>query len=134
MQTASHEAETALFRPFFEEHEALLPGCVTGQEPTVDYWQSGAYSMTLAERNQALDLLGRLDAGQRAMALRFMEFLLLPPAIRSAATAPLDDEPCVEGDLERARAGDAISSSDAIGMEDLLEEFGFKIEDFPQAR
>lgn len=90
--------------------------------------------MTLAERNQALDLLGRLDEGQRAMALRFMEFLLLPAAVRSAATAPLDDEPPVEGDLERARAGDAISSSDAIGMEDLLEEFGFKIEDFPQAR
>ena len=90
--------------------------------------------MTAVEKNQALELLERLDAGQRIAAVRFMQFLLLDPVAIAAAMVPPDDEPVNDEDRRRFHEGKAwFAERDGKGipMEDVLAEFGLKTKDFP---
>ena len=90
--------------------------------------------MTATEAQQALALLDRMDPARRSAALRFMEFLLLDPASRAAAAAPPDEEPVTEEDRRRLQNGQACfedRGGKGIPIEEVLAEFGLKMEDFP---
>jgi hypothetical protein len=90
--------------------------------------------MTATEAQHALALLDRMDPARRSAALRFMEFLLLDPASRAAAAAPPDDEPVTEEDRRRLDNGHAWfegRGGKGIPIEEVLAEFGLKVEDFP---
>jgi hypothetical protein len=90
--------------------------------------------MTATEAQQALALLDRMDPARRSAALRFMEFLLLEPASSAAAAAPPDDELVTEEDRRRLRNGHDWfegRGGKGIPMEEVLAEFGLKVEDFP---
>jgi hypothetical protein len=79
------------------------------------------------ERVHAHELLDRVPAGQVPAAVRFLEFLIWDPVARAAALAPLDDEPLTEEDSQRLSG-----SSSGVPMEEVLAEYGLKLEDFPQ--
>jgi hypothetical protein len=50
----------------------------------------------VSERQRAHELIERLQASQIATAVLFLEFMLLDPVSRAAATAPADDEPLAD--------------------------------------
>jgi hypothetical protein len=86
------------------------------------------------EKHLAHELIERLPASQIATAIRFLEFMLLDPIARAAATAPPDDEPVTEQDRRRLHTGQAWFAQrggKGIPMEEVLAEFGLKPEDFP---
>ena len=90
--------------------------------------------MIATEAQQALALLDRMDPARRSAALRFMEFLLLDPVSGAVAAALPDDEPVTEGDRGRLRDGQAWfegRGGKGIPIEEVLGEFGLKVEDFP---
>lgn len=92
--------------------------------------------MTTADKQHAHALLDRIPPDQMDAAVRFLEFLLLDPVARAAATAPADDELVTEEDRRRVLEGKAALArgEQGIPMEDLLAEFGLKLEDFPLPR
>jgi len=92
--------------------------------------------MIPTDREQAHDLLDRLPPEQMHAAVRFLEFLLLDPVARAAATAPPDDEPVTEEDRRRVTNGKAALArgEQGIAMEDMLAEFELKMADFPLQR
>lgn len=85
-----------------------------------------------SEKHHAHELIERLPDSQVATAVRFLEFMLLDPVRRALATAPPDDEPVTEQDLQRFHKGQALFAQHGKGipMEDVLAEFGRKSEDF----
>jgi hypothetical protein len=89
-----------------------------------------------SERQHAHDLLDRIPTEQMNSAVRFLEFLLLDPVARSAATAPPDDEPLAEEDRRRVVEGKSWLAGGGQGapMESVLAEFGLKPGDFPMDR
>lgn len=90
--------------------------------------------MTALEKDRVLSLWDRLDSTQRTVAVSFMQFLLLDPVARAAATARPDDEPVTDEDRRRFHEGRtwfAERGGRGIPMEDVLAEFGLKTEDFP---
>jgi hypothetical protein len=89
--------------------------------------------MITTSREHAHALLDRVPPDQMDAAVRFLEFLLLDPVARAAATAPADDEPVTEEDRRRVLEGKAALArgEQGIPMEDVLDEFGLKMEDFP---
>src|ERR1017187_7608778 len=85
------------------------------------------------EKHHAHELIERLPDSQLATAIRFLEFMLLDPVARAAATASPDDEPVTEQDRDRFHAGQAWFAQHGgrgIPMEEVLAEFGLKPEDF----
>ena len=87
-------------------------------------------------KHHAHELVDRLPDSQIGTAVRFLEFMLLDPVARAAATAPPDDEPVTGQDRDRFRAGQAWFArrgGKGIPMEDVLAEFGVKPEDFPRS-
>lgn len=78
------------------------------------------------DRVHAHELLDRVPADQVAAAVRFLEFLIWDPVARAADLAPPDDEPITEADRQRL-----LSGGSSIPMEEVLAEFGLKLEDFP---
>jgi hypothetical protein len=89
--------------------------------------------MSPVDKQRAHALLDRLPPNQMDAAVRFLEFLLLDPVARAAATAPPDDEPVTEEDRRRVLDGVAALARGEQGtpMADVLAEFGLKTEDFP---
>jgi hypothetical protein len=90
--------------------------------------------LNTTETQQALTLLERLGPAQRSVALRFMEFLLIDPVSRAAATAPPDDEPITDEDrrrLENGRAWFEQHGGKGIPMEEVLADFGLTMDSFP---
>ena len=90
--------------------------------------------MSIAERDAALTLLERLGPDERLAALRFMQFLLLPPALRAAELAAPDDETVTAADQDRLREGKrwfAAHDGHGIPMAEVLADFGLREEDFP---
>ena len=87
----------------------------------------------VSEKHHAHELIERLADSQLATAVRFLEFMLLDPVARAAATAPPDNEPVTEQDRQRFRDGQAWfgQRGKGIPMEDVLAELGLKSEDFP---
>ena len=91
---------------------------------------------TASEREHAHELIERLPPSQISTAIRFLEFTLLDPVARALATAPPDDEPVTDEDRRRFHEGQVWfqkRGGKGIPMEDVLAEFGLKIEDFPAA-
>jgi|SRR5271157_5013773 len=89
---------------------------------------------TASDKQHAHDLIERLQAPQVPTAVRFLEFMLLDPVAHAVATAPADDEPVTEQDRRRFHDGQAWFAQHGgkgIPMEDVLDEFGLKPEDFP---
>jgi len=89
---------------------------------------------TAPDKTRAHELIERLPASQIATAVHFLEFMLLDPVARAAATAPPDDEPVTEQDRQRLQEGQAWfrqRGGKGIPMEEVLAEFGLKPEDFP---
>ena len=88
------------------------------------------------EKHHAHELIERLPDAQISTAIRFLEFMLLDPVARAAATAPPDDEPVTEQDRRRFHAGQAWFAQrggKGIPMEEVLAEFDLKPEDFPRS-
>jgi hypothetical protein len=91
---------------------------------------------TMPEKQHAHQLIEQLPDSQIETAVRFLEFMLLDPVARAAATAPPDDEPVTEEDRRRFHDGQAWlrqRGGKGIPMEDVLAEFGLKAEDFPHS-
>jgi hypothetical protein len=88
------------------------------------------------EKQHAHELIERLPDAQIALAVRFLEFMLLDPIARAAATAPPDQEPVTEQDRVRFHSGQAWfrqHGGKGIPMDDVLAEFDLKSEDFPSS-
>jgi|ERR1035438_5623689 hypothetical protein len=91
---------------------------------------------TMPEKQHAHQLIEQLPDSQIETAVRFLEFMLLDPVARAAATAPPDDEPVTEEDRRRFHDGHAWfrqRGGKGIPMEDVLADFGLKAEDFPHS-
>jgi hypothetical protein len=91
---------------------------------------------TMPEKQHAHQLIEQLPDSQIETAVRFLEFMLLDPVARAAATAQPDDEPVTEEDVRRFHEGQAWfrkRGGKGIPMEDVLAEFGLKAEDFPRS-
>lgn len=89
--------------------------------------------MITTDKQHAHALLDRVPPDQMDAAVRFLEFLLLDPVARAAATAPVDDEPVTEEDSRLILDGKAALARGERGipMEEVLAEFGLTAEDFP---
>lgn len=61
----------------------------------------------MPEKQHAHQLIDQLPDSQIETAVRFLEFMLLDPVARAAATAPPDDEPVTEEDRRRFHDGQA---------------------------
>lgn len=88
----------------------------------------------VSEKDHAHELIERLPDSEIAIAVRFLEFMLIDPVARTLATAPLDDEPITDEDRRRFHDGQAWFAQrggKGIPMENVLAEFGLAIEDFP---
>ena len=88
----------------------------------------------VSDKQHAHELIDRLEQGQVTTAVRFLEFMLLDPVLRSLATAPVDDEPLTveeEQALTRADAWLEERGGRGIPHEDILAEFGLTLQDFP---
>ena|SRR2546423_15569193 len=89
---------------------------------------------TVPEKQHAHELIEQLPDSQVALAVRFLESMLLDPVAHAVATAPPDDEPVTEQDRLRFHNGQAWfqqHSGKGVPMEDVLAEFDLKPEDFP---
>jgi len=87
---------------------------------------------TVANKKQAHELIERLPDSEIPTAVRFLEFILLDPLARAAAVR----EP-VEDDLRRLQESEAWFAQrggKGIPMEDVLADFGLKMDDFPTGR
>ena len=79
----------------------------------------------VSNKQLAHELIERLPDSELATAVRFLEVILLDPAVRIAAV----NEP-VEDDLRRLREGEAWFAQrrgKGIPMEDVLADFGLKM-------
>ena len=88
---------------------------------------------TTDHRKHAMELLSRLDSGQLAAVLHLLEVLANPVA-RTAIAAPPDDEPATEEDRQRFHHGQqwfAQHGGKGVSMDEVLADFGLKLEDFP---
>jgi hypothetical protein len=84
------------------------------------------------EKQRAHELIERLPDAEIALAVRFLEFMLLDPVARAVAAAPPDEEPVTDQDRLRFHDGQAWfrqHGGKGVAMEDVLAEFGFKPED-----
>lgn len=83
------------------------------------------------DRQHAHQLLDRLDPGQFA-AIGQLLAVMADPVTRALLNAPPDDEPVTEKDRRRFQEGQAwFAQHGGTPMEDVLNEFGLKPEDFP---
>lgn len=70
-------------------------------------------------------LLDRIPEEELPAAKRFLEYLAINPAYRTALSAPPDDEPVTEADAAAiARALDDVRAGSVASHEDILREFG----------
>jgi hypothetical protein len=60
-------------------------------------------------------------------ATRFLEYLALNPAYRTAFLAPLDDEPVTDADVTAiGRARDEVRAGRVASHDEVLREFGLR--------
>ncbi|HYL35305.1 MAG TPA: hypothetical protein VEV17_05290 [Bryobacteraceae bacterium] len=89
---------------------------------------------TGSEKQQAHDLIERLEPSQISTAVRFLEFMLLDPVARALARAPQDDEAVTDQDRRRFHDGQAWLAKrggQGIPIEEVLADFGLRLGDFP---
>jgi hypothetical protein len=84
-------------------------------------------------RQHVHELIDRLPPTQLSAVAGLLE-AILDPVARALANAPVDDEPATEEDRQRFHEGQAWFAQrggKGIPMEEVLAEFGLKLEDFP---
>jgi hypothetical protein len=73
------------------------------------------------------DLVDRIPEEELPAAQRFLEYLAVSPAYRTAWSAPPDDEPVTDGDAASiARAREEIRTGKVVEHGDVLREFGVR--------
>jgi hypothetical protein len=78
-------------------------------------------------RDTLHDLVDRIPEEELPAARRFLEYLVVSPAYRSALIAPRDDEPVTEGDAAAiTRAAEDVRAGRIVSHDDVLREFGLK--------
>ncbi len=91
-----------------------------------------ATNTTVNPKQHAHELIDRIPSDEIPTAVRFLEFMLLDPVVRTAAMAPLDDEPVTAEDARRIEEGQVwFAQGKGIPMEEVLGEFGVTTADFP---
>jgi hypothetical protein len=88
----------------------------------------------MSDKQHAHELIERLPETEIPTAVRFLEFMLLDPVIRSMATAPVDEEPLIAEDEQAlSRSDDWLKARGGRGVphEEVLREFGLKMGDLP---
>ncbi len=79
-----------------------------------------------SEKQQAHQLIDRLEPTQVSAVVSLLQFMLLDPASRAMAAAPLDDEP--ESEMERRAVEEARKyfsrQGKGISHQEILREFG----------
>jgi hypothetical protein len=81
-------------------------------------------------KEHAHELIDRMAPGQIAIVVRLME-IILDPAARSIAIAPIEDEQISEEEsLAVAASKIWLKNNLPIAHEDILSEFGISSEDF----
>src|SRR5580704_3636988 len=86
------------------------------------------------EKQQAHELIDRLDEAQIVTVVRFLEFMMLDPVSRSIATAPVEDEEVSDETLaaiNRSEAWFQQRGGKGTPMESVLADFGLTLDDFP---
>ena len=78
-------------------------------------------------RDTLHDLIDRLPEEELPAAKRFLEYLAVSPAYRTALSVPLDDEPVTEGDISAIeRARDEVRDGEVVPYDEILREFGLR--------
>jgi len=78
-------------------------------------------------RDPLHDLIDRIPEEELPAARRFLEYLAISPAYRTALSAPIDDEPLTEGDTAAiARVHDEVLSGKISSHDEILREFGLR--------
>jgi hypothetical protein len=78
-------------------------------------------------RDMLHDLVNRIPEEELPAATRFLEYLAISPAYRTALSAPLDDEPVTEEDvtaIETAR--NEVLAGRVASHDEILREFGLR--------
>ncbi|MGA2594849.1 MAG: hypothetical protein ABSH32_33535 [Bryobacteraceae bacterium] len=76
-------------------------------------------------RDTLHDLVDRIPEEERPAAKRFLEYLAVTPAHRTALSALPDDEPLTEADVTAiALARDEVRAGKVISHDEILREFG----------
>jgi hypothetical protein len=72
-------------------------------------------------------LVDRIPEEELAVAKRFLEYLAVSPAYRTALSASEDDEPVTEADSAAIeRAGQDVRSGRVVSHDEVLREFGLR--------
>jgi hypothetical protein len=83
----------------------------------------------ISEKQHAHQLIDRLPEAEISTAVRFLEFMLLDPAARTLANAPVDDEPITEEEEGAvAEAREWFRHNPGIPFEQVVAELGFTLE------
>ena len=78
-------------------------------------------------RESLHELINRIPESDLNAAERYLEYLASNPAIRTAMSAVVDDEPATEGDTAAIRrALDDLRAGRVTSHEDVRREFGLK--------
>jgi hypothetical protein len=76
-------------------------------------------------RDALYDLIDRIPEDELLAAKRFLEYLLVSPAYRTALTASPDDESVTEADAAAiARARNEVRLGKVVSHDEILREFG----------
>jgi hypothetical protein len=82
-----------------------------------------------ADKQHAHVLVDRVPADQMTAAVRFLEFLLLDPADRALATAPVEDEEIGEEEEQAvARSKEWFQHNEGIPFGQVATDLGFTME------
>lgn len=95
------------------------------------YPADGATHTGMSDKQQAHDLIDRLPPEQLPAVVSLLQFMLLDPVTRAAATAPPDDEPVTDEDRRRIHESRAwfASGGEGISFEQVVTDCGFTMED-----
>jgi hypothetical protein len=88
----------------------------------------------VSEKQQAHDLIERLEPEQLSAVVRVLERILLDPVSRAISKAPADDEPISNTErqgLARSEAWFQERGGKGIPIEEVLAEFRMTPADFP---
>jgi hypothetical protein len=78
-------------------------------------------------RDTLHDLVDRIPDEEVPAARRYLEYLLVSPAYRSALLAPLDDEPVTESDAKSmAQVREQIRNGRVVPHAEVLREFDLR--------
>lgn len=78
-------------------------------------------------RDTLHDLIDRIPEEELPAAKRFLEYLAVSPAYRTALSAPVDDEPVTDGDVAAiARVRDEVRTGKVVTHEEILREFDLR--------